>query len=291
MRDKFSYWADNLVVRHPSTKLLTLLGLVVLHLFIGVSFYSSFVGEGELVSDFWKVWTYIAKLDDVSETTNAGRLIAIFITTGGFLLFAVLITLVNDALRSRVDALKQGRSQVFEKGHTLVLGWSDRIPPLVNEICIANQSTGSGVLVILSHKSKEDMEREIEQSVPDLRGTKVVCRTGSAMLRSDLKNAAIESARSIIILADDTTGEADLETIRTVLAICKGLKNVKGQIVAELASVDNQALLNLRYEGRLSMEQMAMEVGKTAGTVRVKLHRLRRGLRNCVQNHLRKEKA
>ena len=32
MRDKFSYWADNLVVRHPSTKLLTLLGLVALHL-------------------------------------------------------------------------------------------------------------------------------------------------------------------------------------------------------------------------------------------------------------------
>ena len=58
MRDKFSYWADNLVVRHPSTKLLTLLGLVVVHLFVGVFFYSNFVGEGEIVSDFWKVWTF-----------------------------------------------------------------------------------------------------------------------------------------------------------------------------------------------------------------------------------------
>jgi len=56
-------------------------------------------------------------------------------------------------------------------------------------------------------------------------------------------------------------------------------------------SVDNQDFLKLRYEGGLSMAQMAMEVGKTAGAVRVKLHRLRRGLRDCVQNHLRKEKA
>ena len=56
-------------------------------------------------------------------------------------------------------------------------------------------------------------------------------------------------------------------------------------------SVDNQDFLKLRYEDGLSMEQIAMEVGKTAGAVRVKLHRLRRGLRDCVQNHLRKEKA
>jgi DNA-directed RNA polymerase specialized sigma24 family protein len=38
------------------------------------------------------------------------------------------------------------------------------------------------------------------------------------------------------------------------------------------------------------MKQMAMEVGKTSGAVRTKLHRLRRSLRDCVQNHLREKK-
>ena len=38
------------------------------------------------------------------------------------------------------------------------------------------------------------------------------------------------------------------------------------------------------------MEQMAMEVGKTSNAVRIKLHRLRRSLRDCVQKHLREEK-
>ncbi len=55
-------------------------------------------------------------------------------------------------------------------------------------------------------------------------------------------------------------------------------------------SGDNQAFINLRYQGGLSMEQMAMEVGKTSGAVRTKLHRLRRSLRDCIQNHLREEK-
>ena len=55
-------------------------------------------------------------------------------------------------------------------------------------------------------------------------------------------------------------------------------------------SGDNQAFINLRYQGGLSMKQIAMEVGKTAGAVRIKLHRLRRSLRDCVQNHLREEK-
>ena len=56
-------------------------------------------------------------------------------------------------------------------------------------------------------------------------------------------------------------------------------------------SDDNQAFLNLRYEGGLSMKQIAMEVGQKVVTVRVKLHRLRRSLRDCVQNRLQEKKS
>ena len=56
-------------------------------------------------------------------------------------------------------------------------------------------------------------------------------------------------------------------------------------------SDDNQAFINLRYQGGLSMEQIATEVGKKVVTVRVKLHRLRRSLRDCVQNRLQEKQA
>ena len=59
----------------------------------------------------------------------------------------------------------------------------------------------------------------------------------------------------------------------------------------EAMSSDNQVFIKLRYEGGLSMEQIATEVGKRIGTVRVKFHRLRRSLRDCVQNRLQEKQA
>ena len=59
----------------------------------------------------------------------------------------------------------------------------------------------------------------------------------------------------------------------------------------ETMSSDNQVFIKLRYEGGLSMKQIATEVGKTVGAVKVKLHRLRRSLRYCVQNRLQEKQA
>lgn len=56
-------------------------------------------------------------------------------------------------------------------------------------------------------------------------------------------------------------------------------------------SDENQALMKLRYERELSMDQLAHEIGKKVVAVRVKLHRLRRGLRDCVETRLQEEKA
>ena len=56
-------------------------------------------------------------------------------------------------------------------------------------------------------------------------------------------------------------------------------------------SNDNQSLMKLRYERELSMEQLANEIGKKVGAVRVKLHRLRRGLRDCVETRLQEEQT
>ena len=59
----------------------------------------------------------------------------------------------------------------------------------------------------------------------------------------------------------------------------------------EAMSSDNQIFIKLQYEGGLSMKQIATEVGKTAGAVKVKLHRLRRSLRDCVQNRLQEKQT
>jgi len=59
----------------------------------------------------------------------------------------------------------------------------------------------------------------------------------------------------------------------------------------EAMSSENQLVIKLRYEGGFAMEQIAMKVGKKVGAVRVKLHRLRCNLRDCVQNQLQENQA
>jgi hypothetical protein len=57
--------------------------------------------------------------------------------------------------------LKKGKSRVIEEGHHLILGWNDKLLPLIHELAVANESEGGGVIVILAEKDKEEMEEEI----------------------------------------------------------------------------------------------------------------------------------
>ena len=57
----------------------------------------------------------------------------------------------------------------------------------------------------------------------------------------------------------------------------------------QLMSAQNRQLIEHRYEGENSMEKIADEIGGTIGSVRVKLHRLRKLLLECIQNRMQEE--
>ena len=77
-----------------------------------------------------------------------------------------------------VDQMKKGKSEVLETNHTLILGWSDKLYGLVKELANANESIGGSAIVILSEREKEDMEEDIKGQEIDLRGSRVICRSG-----------------------------------------------------------------------------------------------------------------
>ena len=63
---------------------------------------------------------------------------------GGMFITALLLGIVSDAVGDYVDDLKKGRSDVLETNHTLVLGWSDKTLPIVEQVSNANESEGGG---------------------------------------------------------------------------------------------------------------------------------------------------
>ena len=50
--------------------------------------------------------------------------------------------------------------QVLERGHTLILGWSDKLLPIVKQLAISRAASGGGTVVILAERDKEEMDAE-----------------------------------------------------------------------------------------------------------------------------------
>ena len=169
------------------------------------------------------------------------------LTLAGLFIVSALIGVISAGIDERVADLRRGRSVVVERDHTVILGWSDAVFTIVRELSIANESRRRAAVVILAEKDKPEMEDELRQKVPSLRGTRVVCRTGSPMDLDDLALTAHHAARSVIVLAPDVD-EPDTEVIKTVLALTQD--GGGAPIVAEIGSPENLEAATLVGRGR-----------------------------------------
>lgn len=113
---------------------------------------------------------------------------------------ALLVGLVADALAQRMDSLKHGLSKVLEENHTLILGWNDKVLPLIREIAEANLSEGGGVVVVMSEREKGEMEEEISRffTTEDLKGTSSQLLNLIILLES-LWGSSLEGAQLICV--------------------------------------------------------------------------------------------
>jgi voltage-gated potassium channel Kch len=157
------------------------------------------------------------------------------ITLGGLFIVSALIGVIATALDEKLLELRKGRSFVVERDHTLILGWTDAVFTILSELAVANESERNPSVVILAEHDKVEMEDAIRSKVPDLRGTRVVCRTGSPIDLTDLAIANPQSARSVIVLSPEAD-DPDAEVIKTVLALTRGpASRAEGyRIVAEI---------------------------------------------------------
>jgi voltage-gated potassium channel Kch len=143
------------------------------------------------------------------------------VTLGGLFVVSALIGVIATALDEKLLDLRKGRSFVVERDHTLVLGWSDAVFTILPELAIANESETKPSVVILADRDKVEMEDAIRTKVGDLKGTKVICRTGSPIDLGDIAIANPRSARSVIVLSPESD-DPDSEVIKTVLALTQG---------------------------------------------------------------------
>ncbi|KAI4318534.1 hypothetical protein MLD38_032226 [Melastoma candidum] len=246
LRKRIAYMVDVCFSVYSYAKLLALLSATIfLIVFGGLALYA--VGDGNFTEALWHSWTFVADAGNHADRVGTGpRIVSVSISSGGMLIFAMMLGLVSDAISEKVDSLRKGKSEVIESNHVLILGWSNKLGSLLKQLAIANKSIGGGVIVVLAERDKEEMEMDITKLEFDFMGTSVICRSGSPLILADLKKVSVSKARAIIVLAsDENADQSDARALRVVLSLTGVKEGLKGHVVVEMSDLDNEPLVKL----------------------------------------------
>jgi len=171
--------------------------------------------------------------------------------------FSLLVNFLGDAIDARMEDLFEGKSRVLEEDFTLILGWNDKILPLINQLCLANASDGGGPIVVMADMDKPEMDGFLIDNVDDWYGSKLVTRGGNPINPNDLEFVAAPIAKSVVVLSQGfDPDEADAQAARAVLALTGGMKyQPKGWVVVELRDSDNIPVVKLGISDKFSQEE------------------------------------
>lgn len=245
LSQRLRYRFDSSMSRGPSA-LIGYLGLAVFVLVVVFGLLAVILGLGDITNPIHAVYTALLHAMDPgtiggdSTESPAYVVLQLLLTFGGIIIFSAFIGVLATAVDERLQQLRKGRSLVLEREHTLILGWSETIFTVISELSIANENERNPSIVILAERDKVEMEDAIRDKVEDLRGTRVICRTGSPIDLRDLAIVAPNEARSIIVLSPDEE-EPDASVIKTILALTRGPQRREEpyNIVAEIQDAKN----------------------------------------------------
>lgn len=247
--ERLRYWFDNWMSRGTFALmlLLALITLVFIIVMAGiVILVQAYPADDPTQGSFWDlVWGNLMRTIDSGamggDTGWGYRILMLVVTIGGLLVTASLIGIVTEAFGQRVEELRKGRSRVLESDHTLILGWSSKVFPIIHELSIANESRRRAVIVVLADRDKVEMEDALRAQVGSTGHTRVVVRTGDPMNLHDLELGAPHDARSIILLGDESDDDPDSGVIKMALALTNNPNRKQGayHIVGELRNAAN----------------------------------------------------
>ncbi len=249
LRRRLRYGFDNSLTHGP-TALIGWLGVVAALAIVGAAIIAHFVLGGTEGANFLdEFWNNVLRILGLAETASPWptRLFLLVAGLAGIFIGGSFIGLIYTALNQRVTDLSTGRSSVLETDHTLILGWSARLPVIVQQLVVANESRARPAIVILAPRPIADMEAELRDRVGETNRTRLVCRSGNPTKPADLNLVNIAQARSVIVLAGP---EGDAEVVQAILAI-KSLDPdfAHTNVVAEFALTDNAQTIRVLTDG------------------------------------------
>lgn len=250
LAERLRYWFDSVMAR-GTISLMGLLALAsgafilaVTGIVIAFRLYPTRLPDGFASTDpeeiLWGSLVRVLSSGSFREDEGWGfRIAMLIVTVAGLIVVASLIGIISSAFDRKLLELRRGRSRVLEHDHTVILGWSSKVVPIVAELIAARAADRRTTIVILSPRDKVDVEDELRERVARRRGVRVIVRSGDPMDPTDLAMTSPESARAIIIVSPDAATEPDIEVIKAALALSSSFERRKGlRAIGELRSAE-----------------------------------------------------
>jgi len=220
--DRLRYTFDNAMSK-GIISLIAWLALVTTSIISVVSlavWFSRLSAESSLGEQFWVYLAHTIGASPMTDRPWLHRLPELIIKYTGVFVTGGLIGILTSGMSKKFGELRKGRSKVLEAGHTVILGLSPKVFPIISELVLANANRSHSCIVIMGNKDKIDMEDEIRDKVGDTGHTRIVCRRGDPMDVTDLNIVSLATAKAIIILPPEGN-DPDASVIKTMMAIIK----------------------------------------------------------------------
>ena len=246
-KERILYAIDNIMAR-GSFSIIIALSFVVTLLILVLSIFIWSIGSNPSLGFIDQFWVYFNTGFGRSAIDGnwAYRLTTFLLVLVSIFFSSIIIGSIANSISSKISELREGKSKVIESNHTVILGWSESVHIIINEIIEANKSQKSGCIVVLGDKSNLEMHEKIHNKIHFDKVTRTIFRKGSSTSHADLEKLSIGSAKSIIISIDD-----DIEVVKTILAIFKNksVKRNKIPIACKINNSKNMSVAKIAGEG------------------------------------------
>lgn len=271
---RFYYWAESLVLRHPTAQLGLVAGaILLLTLGGGLAVYLS--GDiPDLPASLW--WAFLRLTDPgyLGEDRGAWEcLISTLLTLAGYVVFlGALVAIMTNALARALGLLASGQSPILERGHLLVLGADQRLPALIEELVHSYRRLVSReqkpAVVILTENFEPVQLRELRLKLePEVReACRLIWRRGELQEPVSWERVNAAEAYSIILLSHHHLHPAlsDVSVTRTLLSLTDRLgKEATPHVIADLHDPGNKGLVEaVGWPGRVEAVVASEIVGR-----------------------------
>jgi len=198
------------------------------------------------------------------------KVLAVFFSVVGFVYNLIFLGYIVELSRSQLQKLYERGNRYIANGHTLVLGWTEKTPFIVEELLHSglNRNIRSPILVV-ADQNEDDMRQGIDLALTGKRQSRCLSfdcfkhrridvRCGCPQECDDLLRASAQSAEEIIIFGmHGKSDDSDLEVVQTIIALASLSHEPNGNIIASVKNTETVPVVDAileRAEGLVALQ-------------------------------------